>query len=530
VLKIKRLISIAALLTVGAAVHAPLAAASGNQEAIFQDDIQMKANPVGTLAIFRSLGVTRVRVSVTWSSLAPSSGSRRQPRSFKAADPAAYPTGNWAVYDRIVRDAAADGIALDFMLTGPAPLWATGPGMPRGGPYGQWKPSASEFRTFVQAVGTRYSGGYKPRGASQPLPRVNFWSIWNEPNYGIDLAPQATNNDTIEVGAVEYRGLLDAAWGGLLATGHGRDTILIGETAPRGVDHPIGNFSGVKPLRFLRALYCVDSSYRQLRGAAAAQRGCPTTAAGSRRFRSQHPALFQASGFADHPYTSQAHAVAPNQPTTSDPRRFKSDPDYADLPEVPRLEGVLDRLARIYGSGTRFAVWSTEYGYRSKPPDPVATINQATAAYYINWAEYLSWRQPRVASYSQYLLVDPPSGFFASGLLLANGAQTATFDAYRMPLYMPATSARRGHGLEVWGCVRPAHFAALASPAPQRVSILFQPGSKGAFATVSTVPVTNTRGYFDVRVTFPSSGAVKLAWTYPSGQTVFSRTVSVTIH
>ncbi|MBV9003285.1 MAG: hypothetical protein JO181_01410, partial [Solirubrobacterales bacterium] len=391
-LKIKRLIPIAALLTVAGGIHAPLAAASGNQEAVFQDDVQLKSNPVGTLATLRTLGVTRVRVFVTWSSIAPGSGSRRRPRSFNAANPAAYPARNWAIYDRIVQDAAADGIGLDFTLTGPAPLWATGPGMPPGGPYGQWKPSASEFKGFAQAMGTRYSGRYRPARASQPLPRVNFWAIWNEPNYGIDLAPQATNNDTIEVGAVEYRSLLNAAWSGLQATGHGRDTILIGETAPRGADHPIGNFNGVKPLRFLRALYCVDSSYRQLRGLAAAERGCPTSAAGSRRFRAANPALFQATAFADHPYTKQGAEVAPNVPTTSDPRRFRSDPDYADLPVVPRLEGVLDRLQRIYGSRTRFSVWNTEYGYRARPPDAHANISQATASYYLNWAEYLSWR------------------------------------------------------------------------------------------------------------------------------------------
>ena len=56
----------------------------------------------------------------------------------------------------------------------------------------------------------------------------------------------------------------------------------------------------MKPLVFMRALYCVDSRYRQLRGYAAAVRGCPTTAAGSRRFRAQNPGLFSQSGIALH--------------------------------------------------------------------------------------------------------------------------------------------------------------------------------------------------------------------------------------
>jgi hypothetical protein len=81
---------------------------------------------------------------------------------------------------------------------------------------------------------------------------------------------------------------VNAAWSGLQVAGHRHDTILIGETAPRGLEHPIGDFGGVKPLRFLRALYCVGSDYRPLRGAAARARGCPTTTAGSRAFATQN--------------------------------------------------------------------------------------------------------------------------------------------------------------------------------------------------------------------------------------------------
>jgi hypothetical protein len=500
------------------------AQASTTQEALFQDDVQLKADPAGTLQTLKGLGVSRVRVTVNWSTIAPSATSFHKPRRFNAASPGAYPARNWTVYDAIVREAQADGIGLDFMLTGPAPLWATGRGMPRGGPYGQWKPSAREFNSFVRAVGTRYSGSYRPRGAASALPRVNFWSIWNEPNYGIDLAPQAIANDTIETGAAEYRGLLDAAWSGLRSTGHrpGRDTILIGETAPRGLDHPIGNFSGVKPLRFLRALYCVDSRYRQLRGSAAAARGCPTTASGSRRFRRQHPGLFGASGLADHPYEQN---TPPNRPTSDIPGR-RSDPDYADLPEVGRLEGVLDRLNRVYGSRTRFPIWNTEYGYRTRPPDPRLGVSPNTAALYINWAEYLSWRQPRLRSYMQYLLVDPPPpASFDTGLELSNGRHQPSYDAYRLPIFLPSGSARRGRSLEVWGCLRPLH----ATGGSSQVAIQFRSGSRGSFTTLQTVRVTNARGYFDVRVKFPSTGGVRLAWTYPSGETVSSRTAAVTI-
>jgi hypothetical protein len=525
---LSRLLSLIVLTVLAGAAHIAPALASGDQEAIFQDGPALRSDPVNTLATLQQLGVTRLRLLLPWNTVAPSAGSRHKPKRFNAADPGSYPSANWSIYDTIVRTAQADGIAIDLTLTGPAPLWATGSGAPSGGPHPQWKPAAGEYGSFVRAVGTRYSGTYKPRRASARLPRVSFWAIWNEPNYGPALAPQATDNDTIEVGAVIYRRLVGAAWGALHATGHGHDTILIGETAPRGLDHPIGDFSGVKPLRFIRALYCVSSSYRPLRGSAATARGCPTTASGSRRFRAANPGLFEASGFADHPY---AQGVPPNTPTYACGRnvctdkQHRSDPDYADLAELPRLERVLDRLQRVYGSHARLPIWSTEYGYQTNPPERTAKISPATAAYYINWAEYLSWRQSRVGSYAQYLLVDPPLGNFASGLELPNGKRKVTFDAYRLPVLLPVTSTRRGRALEVWGCARPAHV----QTGSQQVQIQFRSGSHGAFKTVRTVAIRNRRGYFDVQQTFAASGSVRLAWRYPAGATIHSRTVGITV-
>jgi len=517
-----RLLPVIAASALGAtAINVPPALASTSQDSIIQDDSQLIANTAGTLQTFKNLGVTRVRVGIYWSHIAPRPTSSQRP-NFNATDPGAYPAAGWRAYDQIVQSAKADGLSVYFILTGPAPHWATGPGMPSGGNpyYGQWKPSASQFNQFVRAVGTRYSGHY------HGLPRVSFWSIWNEPNYGIDLAPQATNHDTTEVGAGLYRGLVDAAWSGLRASGHGGDTILIGETAPRGLDHPIGNFSGVKPLRFLRALYCVDSSFRPLRGSAASARGCPTTSSGSARFRSQHPGLFNATGFADHPYPGSFDG-APNVTTALAPGNrvvAGNDPDFAELPKIGVLERTLDRLNRMYGSRTRFPIWNTEYGYQTKPPEPNARINAATAAIYINWGEYLMWRQPRIKSYMQYLLVDPPAGNFASGLMFANGTPKADYDAYRVPLFIPSTSGRRGRALEIWGGARAARYG--GSPS---VAIQFQAGSRGAFKTLKVVTLSSN-GYFDVRQAFTTSGTVRLVWSSASGQMLHSRSQAISIH
>ncbi len=74
----------------------------------------------------------------------------------------------------------------------------------------------------------------------------------------------------------------------------------------------------------------------------------------------------------------------------------------------------------------------------------------------------------------QYLLYDPNPrlapeyGGFASGLIFYDGAvRKPGYDAYRLPLFLPSTTAKSARqSLEVWGCVRPAHYARLDTQAP----------------------------------------------------------------
>lgn len=462
-----------------------------------------------------------VRVFLRWSSLAPAATSHTPPAGLDAANPAAYPAAAWAPYDAIISAAQARGIGVLLDVSGPAPLWATGRGAVPGGTPGVWKPSAAGFGLFVHAVGVRYSGHYTPPGAASPLPRVSFWSVWNEPNLGqANLAPQAIENSKVETSPQMYRGLLDGAWGSLQATGHAHDTVLIGEIAPYGdfigKDVP-GNFGYMVPLRFVRALYCVDASLRPLQGSVAAARGCPSTSAASKRFASQHPALFQASGFALHPYAN-GESVPPNVV-------LPIGRDFVYLSTISRLEHVLDTVTQLYGSNRRFSFYSTEYGYRTDPPSPAAP-SLTLAAEYLNWAEYLTWRNPRLRSWDQYLLADPDTGGpsnFTTGLEFASGQFKPSYYAWRMPIFLPVTQQRRGHGLEVWGDVRPAHY----TRRPQNVHIELRQAGQRAFRTVATVPVNDASGYFDTVVRFPAGGQVRLAWTYPHGATIYSRLVTI---
>ncbi len=489
---------------------------------IFEAPGQLISQPVQTLDELRRLGVDYVRVSIPWVALAPAPRSRYRPDGLNLFSPSAYGQRAWARYDAIVRAAQVRGIGVDLDPTGPAPRWATGLGASAGSPPGVWMPAAPPFGAFVEALGRRYNGRYRPPGAATPLPRVSFWSVWNEPNYGSDLAPQAIDGSTVEASPALYRELLDAAWAALQATGHAQDTILFGELAPSGITGPgyPGNFSGMVPLRFVRALYCVDQTLRPLTGAAAAARSCPVLPVGAKRFPAEHPALFHATGVAVHPYSQGA--LAPDLPTPDEP-------EYANLASLPRLAQILDSIQSAYGSSTRFPLYSTEYGYKTNPPY-IAGAPLSLAPAYLNWAEYISWLDPRIRSYDQYLLSDPPSSTrskFDSGLEFASGAPKSTLDAFRLPLYLPVTSARRGSRLEVWGCLRPARYAHGQDALTGRIEFSRRGG--GPYQAVRSVTVSPGSCYFDLTVRFPASGFVRLSWSYPGGTTVHSRIVPVSL-
>ncbi len=482
-----------------------------------------------TLATWKALGVQVVRYNELWVSTVPSGETRTKPAGFNATDPGSSDY-NWSVIDAVDRDVAGAGLRLYLTLTGPVPLWATNPDAPKTDQCvfcDRWEPSASDFRQWVEAIGKRYSGHYTPPGQSTPLPRVAFWSIWNEPNYGPNLTPQSTKNaqgEVVDTAAPQYRNLVDAAWQGLAASGHTpkTDTILIGETAPRGVADP-GIDQMTPPLQFIRDLYCVDSSGQPLTGSVATALGCPTNGS-SAAFAKNNPGLFQASGWADHPYPD---GIAPNVKSGSG----SDTTEWTDFARLSDLQSSLDAAAAAWGSDAKLDLYNTEFGYFTNPPlKQFDSIAPALAAKYDNWAEYLSWKDPRVESYNQYLLVDPPASStssFDTGLELSDGTHiTPVYNAYRLPLWLPSTSQKTGQALEVWGCARPALTAPITS---DKVEIQFSSGA-GGFRTVATETIhPATSGcYFDTRVKFPRSGNVRLAYQ-EGAATVTSRTQAITL-
>jgi hypothetical protein len=510
----------------------PAVAASSTMhplESMFQDDRELIYSPTTTviraLNALQALGVDRLRITVLWSAIAPGAGSRLRPAHFRAFDPAAYPSGAWAPYDRVLELARARGIAVDFDLTAPGPLWAMRSRAPAARQADHYEPSASEFGRFVLAVGRRYTGDYRAPGAVAPIPRVDYWSIWNEPNQPGWLAPQRRMADGIS--AIEsarlYRGYVDAAFAALRRSGHRSDTILIGELAPEGEERS-GLSSPVPPIPFLDALYCVAADHRPLSGAPARALGCPGARAPT-GFVTAHPGLFGATGFAHHPYSFFLPPAA-----------GMSDPNFAPLSELSRLERGLDEIFATYSVARRLPLYLTEYGYETDPPNPFRGVSPSLQAAYLDQAAYLAWRDPRVRTLSQFLLVDSPPdrayprgsvrywSTFQTGLVYLRGVPKPAFYTYALPIYVPRPQFARGDGVEVWGMLRAAR-----NHTRQQARIQWRATGGSAWRTLLVLSTRDPTGALEARVSPPGTGLVRIAWTAPSGLVLGSRQVAVRV-
>jgi hypothetical protein len=246
---------------------------------------------------------------------------------------------------------------------------------------------------------------------------VSTWSIWNEPNQPQFLKPQYKKGKPVSPKL--YRKLYQAAYAGLRATpANANDAILLGETSPRGNSHI------VYPLAFLRGTLCLDSKYRKAKS-------CK---------------LLPTSGYAHHAYT-----------TSAGPRWVPHNKDDVTIGVLPRLVHALDKAAKVGAIAKHMPIHLTEFGIQTTP-DKISGVSLERQAAYLAVAEHIAYVNPRVVSFSQYLLSDdsPRSsgyryGGFESGLISAAGKKKPAYDGFRLPLAVE----RYGSSDVLWGLVRP---------------------------------------------------------------------------
>jgi hypothetical protein len=466
-----RLAGLAALLVAGLALAAaPAAHASRNQESIIEDEHEMlNSGPVArahALDDAVALGADTIRVLVVWRGFAPAPNSTHRP-SFDATNSFAYPQNMFAELDDLIGQARVRGLQVLLTPTGFIPSWASHCKSSRS----TCRPDANQFGQFVEALGRRY-------------PTVHRWSLWNEPNQPGWLSPQYVAHGRARVPAAAdiYRGLARAGVAALHASGHGGDQILLGETAPIG--RKAGHLARipVPPEPFIRELLCIDARGHKLRGATARSRGC----SGFKKLA--------VTGYAHHPYTRGG----------SQPPLSATNAGEITIANAGRLKRVLDQGARAGRVPRHLAIYYTENGWQTNPPDHIFGVSLARQAEYINQADWISYRDQRVRSVAQYQIFDDPSlAQFQSGLRFANGKKKPAYGAYRLPIWV----VRRGGKVTVYGQARPAADRAAGTVAIQRAR-----NAHSAFATVRTVADGTLKGQFSVTFAV-KRGVWRLAWS-----------------
>jgi hypothetical protein len=397
---VRKLLILLAVAAANLAVFSSAAQAKTSQFTLFEAPRELLSSDDAlreeTLGEIQGMGVSYLRVTLLWRSVAPSSGSSTPPAGFDDAGQDGY---IWDRYDRVINEATARGMKVLVTISGPIPKWASANHRSY-----TYKPSVTRFQKFVTAVGNRYRN------------QVSMWSIWNEPNHPGFLTPQYARTRSGHRYAYSpklYRRLFLAGDRGLRASGNGRDRLLMGET------EPVGGTKTVAPLTFIRGLL--------------ASRG-----------------KLPADGFAHHAYTNRG---GPRYVP-----RDRNNVTIGVLSRLTRTLDHYSRLHRIRRHMpvylTEFGIQS-----KPDPYVGVSQQRQAEYRSISEWYAWKNRRvaafsqylmrddDPRPGSkYSRY------SGF-ESGLRGSSGKAKLSYSGFRLPLVADA----RGHSVYFWGLVRPKH-------------------------------------------------------------------------
>ncbi len=490
---------------------------------VFQDDdlALFSSQGLGELVKqLRWLGVDELRVSAEWKLEAPDPDARRAPAGFRSADPRSYDGAGMFALDRAVRAARSAGLGVMLDPAFSAPLWATSDLQPRADPGSAWFNTDIDVNAaagWEQMLARRYSGEYTPPGATSPLPRVQTFTLWNEPNDHAFLTPQWRGG--VPVSADWYRRLVQLAYPAIKRALPSA-SVLIGNTSESGTAGADVR-RGVAPFAFIRRLACVDAELHPVHDGACA------------KFFT-----LPADGFAHHPYERLS---APWVPST------RTQADWAQMGDLPRLQSLLEKLVAMRRLAAGAAnLWLTEQGYESNAELTDRPWTEAQQAQLNADSEYLGWRDPQLASFSQFLLRDSLtsetlrerarngesrrdlSGTWTTGLRRENDQPKPALWMFRSPvvarvidtsaspflvgLNPKLLGAAAPRLLEVWGRARP-----LTAPRPVQVQVA--DGSGRSFQTVAT-STTDANGIFDASVAVPSapSAQVRFRWLGTDGR------------
>ena len=299
-------------------------------------------------------GASIVRLLVQWNLVAP-----RRPANPSNPFNSAYILSD---VDEAVRAAQETGQEVMITISG-TPRWANGGQNPNRMPR-----RLSDLTAFSRAIAARYSGRYSG------YPFVRFWSVWNEPNLQLFLAPQFDNRGR-SVAPANYARLYAAAYAGIKA-GNPQARVGIGETSARGSDKATGLRPTHSPGRFAELVARANPRLR-----------------------------FDA--WAHHPY--------PFVPSLRPTQRVRW--PNVTLASMPRFNTELKRWFKRRS----VRMWITEYAHETRPEDRLG-IPYSTQAAYLRQAISIARSYSFVDVFTWFVYQDDQGQPWDSGLYRPNGS------------------------------------------------------------------------------------------------------------
>ncbi len=291
-----------------------------------------------------------VRSLVTWANVAPT-------RPANAANPfdPAYKLND---LDELIRNAQARDMEVLLTIWG-TPKWANGGKTPNFLPT-----KLADLTNFSRALAARYSGRYPG------FPFVRFYTVWNESNLNLFLAPQFDKKGK-SVGPRLYAKLAAAAYTGI-KKGNSRALVGLGETSSHGRDKVIkGQTDTHSPGRFAQLV-----------------------AAANPRLK------FDA--WAQHPYPF---------PVSQKPTQQVRYPNVT-LTSYPRFEKDLDKWFKR----KNVRLWITEYGHEVKADGEPQGVSRSAQASYLGQALTIAKKDARVDMFVWFVFRDHATSEWQSGL------------------------------------------------------------------------------------------------------------------
>lgn len=442
-----------------------LIAASGSQAAKgfdigFADNLYgIAGKSEKAFSLTKSTNADIIRVNMFWCITAGPS-EPANPR-----DPA-DPSYDWAEIDEAIAGATANGFDVELTVTC-APTWAEGPNRPPvddDTPVGSWKPNAAKFGDFAHAVALRYSGSYDPAAAGEPaggggggvlpglpraagpLPAIDYFEAWNEPNLSTYITPQW--NGQTNVASDIYAELLNEFYDEVKAVNPNAQ-VISGGTAPYG--DPPGGPRRTQPIRFYQELLCLNTQNKP-------SGECPNGVAPKFDIIAHHP-------------------INREDPPTAKALN-KGDVEIADFGSLVKVVRAAEKAGTPATPG-KHDVWANEIWWQTNPPDKVEGVSYKTHARWTQQGLYLLWKQgaTNVTFLQLYDKKYTPGEFtlasYQTGAFTFGGKRKPTADAVAFPFVTDG----KGKKVLAWG------------RSPKSGKLTIEVKGKGGYDKLTTVKV-----------------------------------------